>query len=61
MKRLSELETVQVEVIATEPFATFEQRFIAAAAAADYDMVFPSQVFFNSGYAIADLTILLPS
>ncbi|CAM5200666.1 aminotransferase class V-fold PLP-dependent enzyme [Alishewanella longhuensis] len=56
VKRLSELETVQVEVIATEPFATFEQRFIAAAAAADYDMVFCSQVFFNSGYAIADLT-----
>lgn len=56
IKRLTEFETVHVEVIPTEPFASFEQRFIAAAAAADYDMVFCSQVFFNSGYAIADLT-----
>jgi len=55
IKRLAELNTVQVDVIATEPFATFEQRFATAAAAASYDMVFCSQVFFNSGYAIADL------
>lgn len=55
VKRLAEINTVQVDVIATEPFATFEQRFTAAAAEASYDMVFCSQVFFNSGYAIADL------
>lgn len=55
VKRLAEINTVQVDVIATEPFATFEQRFTAAAAEASYDMVFCSQVFFNSGYTIADL------
>lgn len=56
IKRLTEFNTIQVDVIATEPFATFEQRFIQAAAAEQYDMLFCSQVFFNSGYAIADLT-----
>ncbi len=56
MKRLSEIETVEVVTIATEPFATFEQRFIAAAQQRPYDLIFCSQVFFNSGYAIADLT-----
>lgn len=56
IKRLAELETVQVEVVPTEPFATFEQRFITAASAAEHDLLFCSQVFFNSGYAINDLT-----
>lgn len=56
IKRLTEFDTIQVDVISTEPFATFEQRFIQAAASEQYDMLFCSQVFFNSGYAIADLT-----
>ncbi|MDP4944594.1 MAG: aminotransferase class V-fold PLP-dependent enzyme [Alishewanella sp.] len=56
VKRLAEWESVEVEVIATEPFASFEQRFIEAAAKGGHDMVFCSQVFFNSGYAIADLS-----
>ena len=55
IKRLSELNTVEVIQIPTEPFATFNERFIAAAAADNYQLVFCSQVFFNSGYAIADL------
>lgn len=55
IKRLSELANVEVVQIPTEPFATFSERFTAAAAANDYQLVFCSQVFFNSGYAIADL------
>ena len=55
IKRLSELANVEVVQIPTEPFATFSERFTAAAAADDYQLVFCSQVFFNSGYAIADL------
>lgn len=55
IKRLSEYGNIQVDVIATEPFASFEQRFVEAAASEHYDLVFCSQVFFNSGYAIADL------
>lgn len=59
IKRLAEIDTVQVEIVATEPFSTFEQRFADAASAAEYDLVFCSQVFFNSGYAIADLRALV--
>ncbi|HEX5792039.1 MAG TPA: aminotransferase class V-fold PLP-dependent enzyme, partial [Rheinheimera sp.] len=56
VKRLSEYDNVQVDIIATEPFASFEQRFIAAAAQHEYQLIFCSQVFFNSGFAITDLT-----
>ena len=56
VKRLAEYDNIQVDYIATEPFASFEQRFVAAASAQDYQLIFCSQVFFNSGFAIADLT-----
>jgi selenocysteine lyase/cysteine desulfurase len=56
VKRLEEYDNVQVDYIATEPFASFQQRFIQAAAAEQYEMIFVSQVFFNSGFAIADLS-----
>lgn len=56
VKRLAEWESVTVEYIATEPFESFESRFCQAAAAKHYDMVFCSQVFFNSGVAIKDLS-----
>jgi selenocysteine lyase/cysteine desulfurase len=54
-KRLAELDNVEIITVATEPFASFTERFIAAAKENQLDMVFCSQVFFNSGYAIADL------
>ncbi len=56
IKRFSELPNVEVVHVATEPFATFEQRFVSAALQLQPDLVFCSQVFFNSGMAIADLT-----
>lgn len=56
VKRLAEYDNVQVDIIATEPFASFEQRFIAAAAAQPHQLIFCSQVFFNSGFALKDLT-----
>ena len=55
VKRLAEYDNVQLDVIPTEPFASFEQRFASAAAAQQYQLIFCSQVFFNSGFAIADL------
>ncbi|MEZ0171925.1 aminotransferase class V-fold PLP-dependent enzyme [Microvirga sp. TS319] len=48
--RLEEDEAVIVTRVPTEPFATFEDRFCAAAGGA-FDLVFVSQVFFNSGFA----------
>jgi len=55
-ERLEQADLVEITRIATEPFATFEQRFTAAANENDFDWIFVSQVFFNSGYAINNLT-----
>lgn len=59
VKRLAEYDNVQVDYISTEPFASFEQRFVAAASEHDYQLIFCSQVFFNSGVAIGDITALV--
>ena len=48
-------------VVLVEPFASFEQSFALAAAAQDYPLIFCSQVFFNSGFAIADLPAFVAS
>ena len=40
--------------VATEPFDTFEARFADAAAKGEHDLVFFSQVFFDSGFAVRD-------
>jgi selenocysteine lyase/cysteine desulfurase len=58
--RLEELPQVEVTRIPTEPFDTFEDRF-KAAAAGDWDLVYLSQVFYNSALAIADLPGLVSS
>jgi selenocysteine lyase/cysteine desulfurase len=46
--RLEEENLVAVERIPAEPFASFPQRFAAAASRSEHDLVFVSQVFFNS-------------
>ncbi|MDX3773127.1 aminotransferase class V-fold PLP-dependent enzyme [Chromatiaceae bacterium AAb-1] len=56
VKRLEELDNITVDYVATEPFHSFERRFIQAVQQQQYDLVFCSQVFFNSGMAITDLT-----
>jgi len=56
--RLEELPGVRITRIATEPFETFEARF-REAAAGDWDLVYVSQVFYNSGFAISDLPALV--
>jgi selenocysteine lyase/cysteine desulfurase len=48
--RLEEDEAVVVTRVPVEPIASFEDRFCAAAGGT-YDLVFVSQVFFNSGFA----------
>lgn len=54
--RLEEDGGVAVTRVPVEPFATFDDRF-QEAAQADHDLVFVSQVFFNSGFA-TDLSVL---
>ncbi len=46
--RLEEDNLVAVERVAAEPFATFGERFAAIARRGGHDLVFVSQVFFNS-------------
>jgi kynureninase len=53
--RLEEESRVRVTRVAAEPFATFIPRFCAAAAAGGHEVVYFSQVFFNSGFAVRDL------
>jgi selenocysteine lyase/cysteine desulfurase len=53
--RLEEDGLASVERVATEPFEDFENRFAAAAARGGHDLVFLSQVFFDSGFAVRDL------
>lgn len=54
-ERWQQSELADVVRVPTEPFATFEQRFIEAAKQQHFDWIFCSQVFFNSGYAINNI------
>ncbi len=58
-KRLAELPQVQLVQVPTEPFASFNSRFVAAAAELQPDLIFFSQVFFNSGVVVPELTTLV--
>jgi selenocysteine lyase/cysteine desulfurase len=53
--RLEEDGLVQVTRIATEPFDSFDARFIDAERAGGHDLVFLSQVYFDSGFAVGNL------
>jgi kynureninase len=57
--RLEEDGLIEVTRIPAEPFETFEARFSQAAAIGGFDLVFVSQVFFNSGFVIQDLPALV--
>ena len=57
--RLEEDGLAVVERVAAEPFATFPERFAAAAGRGGQDLVYLSHVFFNSGYVVPDLAALV--
>jgi kynureninase len=59
--RLEEDGLAFIERIATEPFDTFHERLKHAASAGGHDLVFVSQVFFNSGATAGDLAALAAS
>lgn len=61
VKRQLELPNVAVTQVACEPFATFNQRLLDASEQDEYELVFISQVFFNSGVALRGLTELVES
>lgn len=45
--------------IPSEPFESFGARFCEAASNGEYDLVYVSQVFFDSGFAIRDLSAIV--
>lgn len=55
MRRFEERPEFEVTRVATTPFETFTNRFSAEAAKGGYDVVFLSQVFFDSGFEVRDL------
>lgn len=59
ISRLEESGDVEVTRIPSAPFETFNQRFIQALNEQQYDWVFLSQVFFNSGVAVDDLEAIV--
>ena len=56
MARLKEDGLVSITQISTEPFEDFPERFAHAASRGGHNLVFLSQVFFDSGFALRDLT-----
>lgn len=59
MARLAEEGRAAMEVVPTEPFDTFAERFAARARAGGHDLVYLSQVFFNSGFAVEDVPAIV--
>ncbi|MEJ1968495.1 MAG: aminotransferase class V-fold PLP-dependent enzyme [Rhizomicrobium sp.] len=53
--RLKENGLVQATQVSVEPYADFAVSFTNAAARGGHNLVFLSQVFFDSGFALADL------
>lgn len=59
VNRMSEAGLVEVEKIQTLPFDNFEDRFIDKIKKNTYDMIFISQVFFNSGMVLKNLEAIV--
>jgi selenocysteine lyase/cysteine desulfurase len=57
--RLEEENLVDLVRVPAEPFSSFHARFREAAGHPDNDLVFFSQVFFNSGFVVRDLETIV--
>ncbi len=63
-RRLEEAGRAEVERVAVEPFASFGERFREAVEAGGYDLLYFSQVLYNSGFVVpgmAELVAAVPS
>jgi selenocysteine lyase/cysteine desulfurase len=58
-RRLEEAGLAAVERVAAEPFESFPERFAAAVGRGGHHLIYLSQVFFGSGYAVPDLAALV--
>lgn len=59
ISRLEEDGVASVTRVACEPFETFESRFRDAVRNGAHDLVYFSQVFFDSGFALRDLAAIV--
>lgn len=59
ISRLAEDGSVDVTRVACEPFESFERRFCEAAKTGEHDLVYFSQVFFDSGFALGNLAAIV--
>jgi selenocysteine lyase/cysteine desulfurase len=59
VNRLSEASLIELEKIEVNPFDNFEERFIQKITHNHYDIIFFSQVFFNSGMAVKNLKAII--
>jgi selenocysteine lyase/cysteine desulfurase len=57
--RLAEDGMIELDIVKVAPFESFAARFTAAATAQPHDLVFFSQVFFNSGFVVPDLAAVV--
>lgn len=57
--RLEEEGLATVERIPAEPFASFGERFAAAAGRGGHDLVFLSQVLYDSGFVVPDVPAIV--
>jgi len=58
-RRLAESGRVVVEEIAGPPWESFSERFVAAERSGEWDLVFLSHVFFDSGFVVPDLEAIV--
>ena len=58
-QRLEEAGEIELTRVPVEPIADFSSRFVSEARRGDYDFVFFSMVFYNSGFVVADLPELV--
>lgn len=61
MKRLEEDGSARVTRVPVDPYGDFAQRFAAAAARGGHDLVYFSQVFYDTGFRIRELAPLVAS
>lgn len=54
-RRLQEAGLAEVTEVPAQPWETFTQRFVAACKQGDWDLVWLSHVFFDSGFVVQDL------
>jgi kynureninase len=58
LRRLAEDHLVAITRVATAPSDSFPDRFVAAARGGDHDLIFVSQVFYNSGATCGNIAAL---